>query len=65
MKFKIVLFIQDEMTAIVPKSWVHYINGNTYGQWPKFYKAAAVKQCKSPDKNWDKFPVRILGEAGM
>ena len=65
MTFKVVVFTDENVVAIVSSSW---LEGNSCCHWPY---ASSIKSRKSVQKqeeardDWKSFPIRVPGEAGL
>ena len=66
MTFKVVVFTDENVVAIVPSSW---LDGISCCLWPPY--ASSIKCRKAVQKeeeardDWKSFPIRVLGEAGL
>lgn len=64
-KFAVVEFREGGTVAIIPNKWLHGPEKNEC-YWPVGHKDVnkAVRDCTNPQENWERFHVRVLGEAG-
>ena len=65
MTFKVVVFSDENVVAIVPSSW---LDGNSCCLWPPYTSSIksrkAVQKQEEVQENWKSFPIRVLGQIG-
>ncbi|XP_076849014.1 uncharacterized protein LOC143497115 [Brachyhypopomus gauderio] len=62
--FAVVEFREGGTVAIIPNKWLHGPEKNEC-YWPVGHKDVnkAVRDCTNPQENWERYRIRVLGEA--